>query len=145
MFKAAMGFLVIVAAILLAVYYFGGVSSHDPTARGREAKAALSVGMTWTQVLNAAGEPGWYELIDEFIVQGPFGEESVDHRPGPRMRFERQFVQRDIAGGKAPYGFVFRYYFSPQVAFRVWFSSNVVVEGIRDVMTGADLLDTRGD
>jgi hypothetical protein len=145
MFKAAIALLVIVAAILLGVYYFGGVSSYDPTARGREAKAALSAGMTWTQVLDAAGEPGWYELVDKFIEQGPLGVELVDYRPGAKTRFERQRVQQDIADGKVPYGFIFRYYFSPQVAFRVWFNSNGLVQSIEDVMTMADLLDTRGD
>jgi hypothetical protein len=145
MVKGAIAILAIAAGILAAVYYLGGISSYNPTERGREAKAALSPGMKWTKVVEHAGEPAWYRLVEKTVKTGPLGVEMEVFEPGAKMAFDRQRVERDIADAKVPYGFVFEYFFSAQVAFHVWHDSNGVVESIVDTPTIADLLQTRGD
>jgi hypothetical protein len=145
MIKGGIAILVLGFGVLLLVYYFGGYSSFDPTAKGREAKAAISPGMKWTQVVDAAGEPGRYQLINRFVEKDSFGQEVEVFRPGLERRFDYGMLEGDIANGQAPYGFTLSYVFSAQVTFRVWFDGNGVAESIEDAVTMADLLQTRDD
>ncbi len=135
-------FLALVVLALLVgggIYYFRGVGeSFDPDEQGRRAKAAVSVGMTWSQVVEAAGPPGRYCFRSEVKRGG----ETVVMEAAP-VKFERGPFAAALAEGIPPHGFRFMYMFSAQAAFSVHFDGQGRVEQVVDDKTVADLLDTR--
>ena len=143
MMKVIIVFLVLSAAILLSVYYFGGIASFDPTEAGRQAKAAMSPGMRWTKIVEVAENPGGYRVIVRAFEKDPLGGKFETLKPGGRCKYDYDRVKRDIAKGAVPDGFILEYMFSYQVAFQVWFDSNGIAQSISDIPTMADLLDTR--
>jgi hypothetical protein len=143
MFKVIVGVLVAAGIALGAIYLFGGYGSFDPTKQGRKAKAAIHEGMTWEQVLAAAGTPGSYRIMIKTTKKS--GADKIETiEPGPPMKFDKALVSNTIASESAAHGFMFVYQFSHQAAFSVTFDSKGVVESVQDVKTMADLLDTRG-
>jgi hypothetical protein len=139
----AMAIIIVLALGGLAVVYFaGGLSSYDPDKQGAEAKAAINPGMTWKQVIDAAGEPGRYQTYVK-DVKTVAGEKIEDLRLTNPMQFDRPLFENDIAGKTMPDGFVFNYVFSHQVAFNVHFDANGLAAGIEDQRTAADILGTR--
>ncbi len=142
MVKVIVAAFVIAAVALGIAYYHGGTRSFDPTAQGRAAQAALTTGMKWTQVIDAAGPPIRYcfKRKEKEKIGGAEIERILD---GPKMKFDRPTFENALAGGYAPVGFRYYYYFNDQVAFSVHFDPNGVVEDIADDKTVADLLDQR--
>jgi hypothetical protein len=141
--KAAIVLIVLVIVGGVVLYYVGGYSSFDPTQRGRDAKAAIAVGMPWTQVLNAAGDPRQYAPIAPHRERNAAGTWENELRPGPPIDFNRVRFEQRMANNELPDGFVLMYYFSPQAAFTVEFDKNGAAVGIADQATIADLLDSR--
>ena len=137
-----------VVVILLAIggfcllYFGGGLSSYDPAKKGEAAKAAISTGMTWKQVVDAAGEPGHYQTLvkTENVVAGDKVEEL--HLSTP-IAFDTQLFENEIKHKTMPDGFVFNYMFTMQVAFDVAFDANGVAAGVVDARTAADFFQTR--
>jgi hypothetical protein len=123
---------------LVIAYYWGGTRTFDPTAQGQQAKAALAPGMTWQQVVDAAGKPLRFQTIHEMTKRGV----TTYERGAPR-KFEREGLEGELANNAHPHGFVFSYEFSPQSSFAVEFDNAGVAQSIEDLMTIADLLDTR--
>jgi hypothetical protein len=142
MFKVIIASLVLLGVAVFAAYHWGGVGSFDPTAQGRKAKAALTPGMPWVKVVDAAGAPHKYALLVE-RVKKVGGQDVRMLEPGVPQRFTPDALKADITGGAAPYGFVFDYRITEHVAFRVTFDKTAVVESVGDLRTMADLLDTR--
>jgi hypothetical protein len=136
--------LLLMLAIVLAIgiaYYHGGVRSFDPTAQGEKAKAAISPGMTWQQVITAAGPPLKFAIKYQDTSASASGLTQV--KDGVPMRFERKLFDDTVARGLPTDGFRFVYFFNAQVAFTVHFDPNGAVEDIVDDKTVADLLGTR--
>ncbi len=131
MVKGGIAILLLGFGILIGVYYLGGYAGWDPAERCRQAKAAISPGMRWTKVVEAAGEPGKYQLIRRDVEKSPFGDLEV-RVPGLERQFDRALLEQDIARGNTAEGFTLNYVFSQSDAFRVWFDNNGFVERIEE-------------
>lgn len=142
MFKVGMSIAILGILGVVGLYYFGGYSSFDPTAKGRAAKAAISPGMTWTQVVSAAGEPGKYVMAhkEKHKIAGQDVEEIVWGNP---VEFATDLISNDLAAKQLADGFALRYFFGHQVAFDVICDGTGTVTDIVDLKTMADLLQTR--
>ena len=144
MVKGGIAILLIGFGVLIGVYYFGGYAGWDPAERCSQAKAAISPGMRWAKVVDAAGEPGKYQLIRRDVQKGPFGDVEV-RVPGLERQFDRALLEQDIAKGNAPEGFTLNYVFSQSEAFRVWFDSSGFVERIEESRFMDVLMQTQDD
>ncbi len=140
--KAIMILLVLVGLGIGAAYYLGGGSSFDPDAQGRQAKAAIKPGMTWTQVIKVAGDNPRLQTISvsRRKIGGQMTEEPMI---GPMVDFSVNKVTRGIKSGDYKEGFILHYMFSEQVCFDVTFDGKGVATSIEDARTAADLLGTR--
>jgi hypothetical protein len=145
--------LILLGAVgILAVYYLSGYATFDPSKQGAEAKKAITPGMSWTKVLEVAGEkPKFQEVSKErqtavgsmATVLGPADEEGFLLVAAPKQPFDRKQVAELLAGGKMPYGFALSYTFSNSVAFRVVFDQAGSVISVEDEPTMADLLQLK--
>lgn len=127
---------------IVGMYYFGGYSSFDPDKQGRDAKAAIKPGMTWTQVIAVAGENPKLHTISMYTTK--IGKQKVQERKvGPAVRFDKSKVSSGLSSNRYPNGFILSYMFSEQVAFSVEFDAKGVVVDVEDNATIADLLDSR--
>ena len=135
--------LVIVGGIA-GVLLWQGLGSYDPTQEGRDAKKAIGPGMTWQQVIDTAGEPKRYQVV-VMKIEKLFGEEREVFKALPPNEFDRKRLMERMGANELEYGFVFPYRFSEKVAFAVWFDGTGTVQRVDDLITMADLLDSRDD
>ena len=138
--KMIFGLLLLMAIGWGVVYYVGGSASFDPTQQGRDARAAITTGMTWSQVLDVAGAPGkWSKLVrkQHKNFQGEIVE-TID--PSPSVDYRKGSISRHLRDGNLPDGFMVTYTFSRSVAFFVEFVGSGKVAEVRDAPTEADLL-----
>ncbi|MCP4594312.1 MAG: hypothetical protein GY842_26585 [bacterium] len=140
--KAIFVLLVLFIAGGLAMYHWGGFSTFDPSQQGRDARAAVGRGMTWTKVIDAAGEPREYRVITEKKEKSGGVERSIK-KPGGANKFKRDRLADRLANNSLPHGFVFEYQFSQSEAFSVTFDGSGSVISIDDMVTMADLLDMK--
>lgn len=96
---------------MIGVYYFGGYSSFDPDKQGRDAKAAITPGMTWTQVLAVAGENPKLHTISIYTSKVA-GQTVKERRVGPAVNFTKNKVSRGLSSGSYQNGFILSYHFS---------------------------------
>jgi len=123
-----------------AIYYFGGYASFDPTEQGRKARDAIKPGMTWKQVADMAGDPKEYQVYQEHR-RGTGDNERIILTPGAYNKFDRRRMAERIAASELPHGFIFRYNFSAQAAFSVFFDDRGSVVEVADGTTMTDLLE----
>lgn len=130
------------AAAVGAVYYFGAFSTFDPTQQGETARKAITPGMTLNQVVAAAGVPREFRQI--LLQKKKVAGQEVDfYKPGAAVKFDMARVQQRIAANELPHGFVLPYAFSRSVAFQVEFDGAGTVVRLADMVTEADLLQLR--
>lgn len=137
--------LMVLAAIAVGIGYFtGGSRDFDPNAQGEKARAAITPGMTFAQVLTAAGAPGEWRKIEMVTQKDPFGGGNIKV-PTLRARFKYEpgALERRIKDGTLPDGFTAAWVFSRSIAFGVTFDGAGVVLDLEDLRTDADLLDMR--
>ena len=139
MMKLLIGLIVLGGIGIGAVYLVGGYASFDPTEQGTQAKAAITPGMTWNQVITAAGKPQRYRVFR--LEKRRNFEELVQ---SGQLRFDMDLFTNDMTNKSFVHGFIFEYVFSPQAAFTVRFDAAGRVDVIEDLKTMADLLDQRG-
>ena len=137
--KAVAILLLLIAIGGVALIYGGGFASFDPTQQGLDAKANITPGMTWTKVIDVAGEPGKFSRILR-KTEKIGGQEIEAFRPEPESKFTREKVATAIDEGTVPWGFLVYYNFSQSVAFAVTFDDTGIVTGLHDLTTMADLL-----
>lgn len=134
--------LVLIAIVGVAGYFVFTSSdfmNFDPTQQGKDAKAAIDVGMPWNDVVDAAGEPQEFRPMQK-VNEGP-GETSMNVlKVGPAMKYRYENVESRLEEGTLPHGFVFGYRFSQSMAFRVHFDESGNVKSIEDTVTVHDLL-----
>jgi hypothetical protein len=129
--------LLIVAGI--AVFYYASSSTDegfDPTQQGREARAAVEVGASWTEVIAQAGQPRkWRDATSDFdfVYTDEFNEDA------------RAQIAQQLEKGELTYGFSFLYRFSDVVTFAVNFNNKGKVINIQDKESKADLMDMGED
>ncbi len=150
--KVVIILIALVAVGLAAIYYFSGYATFDPTKEGLEAKEAIEPGMSWTEVLDIAGEKAKYQEVSKQKASAVGSMATVldsDEEEGyvlvaaPKQPFDRKRVAGLLADGKMPYGFVLSYLFSDSVAFRVVFDETGSVVRVDDEQTMADLLQMK--
>lgn len=129
-------------AVWGAVHFIQSAASYDPNAQGAAAKAAIAPGMAWKKVIAAAGEPKHYAVIDR-KVQNIAGQQIESFKPGAKNPFSTDVVADRVQDVSMPHGFVFEYRFSQSIAFAVHFDSLGTVTSVQDLMTMADLLQTK--
>ena len=135
--------LVIVGGLAGALLWYG-LGGYDPTQLGKDAKKAIGPGMTWTQVIDVAGEPSKYHMI-VMTVKKMMGEEIKVYKPAAPTKFNRQRLEERLAANELEHGFVFPFRYSEKMAFSVWFDGTGTVQHVQDMVTMADLLDARED
>lgn len=140
--KAIIVLMLAIGLVIAGVYFFGGYQSFDPDKQGRDAKATIKPGMTWTQVIGIAGENPKLQTIS--LSKRKVGKRTIEELMiGPKVEFNRAKVSRRLTNGEYPQGFILSYMFSEQVAFAVEFDSKGVVVDVSDETTIADLLQSR--
>lgn len=137
--KAVAILLLLMAIGGAALIYGGGFASFDPTQQGLDAKANITPGMTWTKVIDVAGEPGKFSRILRKTEQIG-GREIEVFKSEPESKYTYQKVATAIDEGIVPWGFIVTYNFSQSVAFAVTFDDTGIVKGVDDMPTMADLL-----
>jgi hypothetical protein len=142
MVKAIVGLIVVCGIALGLVYFLGGYGKLDPTKQGETAKAKIKTGMTWKQVIDAAGKPGRYHIYIR-VKKTIGGVETEVVEDGTELRFDRQLFENDLKANNMKEGFRLVWNFSPQSAFTVVFDAAGVATDIHDEKTMADLLGTR--
>jgi hypothetical protein len=130
-----LGLIVVCAIGAVILYYVGGYGSFDPNKAGQDAKAKIAPGMTWKQVMTAAGKPRAYHSI----IKQTKGDMEVI-RPGPENPFDEAKMADRLAKNELQYGFTFPYVFSRAVAFDVYFDAAGIVDHVENRTTEADLL-----
>lgn len=140
--KLIVWLLVLVGLGWASVYFLGGYSSFDPDKQGRDAKAALSPGMTWQNAFEITGEPKKYQIINRH-VQMINGVEVESFVPGPPMTFDRTRLAERLDEGSVAHGFRATFVYSNSTAFTVEFDGKGLVAAVEDAITVADLLDQR--
>jgi len=139
--KAIIVLLILIGLGVAAAYYLGGYSTLDPSQQGRDAMAAITPGMPWTQVATTAGRPKRYKpmIVKQKSDLGALqGGALVE--PGPAMDFNEEIIARRIKENAMPHGFVFEYVFSAEVAFCVRFDAAGDVEDVEKLATMSTLL-----
>ena len=130
---------VVVALILIAIYYIGGLKGWNPTQQGKDARAAIGPGMTWNQVFNVTGEPRKYQPMMKKTRR--FGGETVEYfEPGPLNTFNPDTFGTRVKENALPHGFLCTFRYSGSVAFTVSFDGTGTVVGITDAVTMSKLL-----
>ena len=137
--KALIILVLLFAAVVFAVYHFGGYGKLDPSQQGRNARAAITAGMTWTQVVTAAGAPRHFVLLIEAGKHPTTGEPLI--KDGPKMNYNADAIAARVKDGTAPHGFFFPYTFSHSEAFKVEFDAAGTVVYVDDLQTLNKLLD----
>lgn len=136
--KAVFGLILIIAAIAVGFYFYGGYSTLDPNQQGADAKAAIKPGMKLAEVLDVAEPNEFHQLTVHKKRSG--GEEYEEVTKTSAVPFRRKSVEERAMKGDLPNGFVLPYRFSESIAFEVWFDKDGVVTAVRDLPTMADLL-----
>ena len=131
--------LLVLVAVAGVVVYFSSSSveeSFDANLQGREARAAVEVGMAWTEVIQAVGTPRkWREGMVGFDFVTDFD------------RFEdgtEDSIREGIEAKELKEGFCFLYRYSDAVTFAVNFNRTGAVVAIRDKEGKGDLMDAGG-
>ncbi|GJM24058.1 MAG: hypothetical protein DHS20C16_04730 [Phycisphaerae bacterium] len=132
--------LILVVGIGYGVMHFGGLTSFDPAQQGRDAKAAVKPGMSWTKVIAAAAEPGKCRF---YVIQkkNVGGNEIEISKPGPFMPFDAKNLENRLLDETLPEGFEFLYVFTTEEQFMVKFDAAGDVEYVSKPPTMNDLLD----
>jgi hypothetical protein len=126
--------LVVLIAVLLAIYFVSGSSSKekfDPIQQGKEARAKASQCADWLQVLDRVGEPrNWRDGPCEldFTYLDPFTAETRDE------------IVRQLEARQLQAGFSFLYRFSEEATFAVNFNNQGKFTAIQDKLSKSDLL-----
>ncbi len=138
--KLIFGLMLILAVVLIAMYYGGGSATYDPTQQGLGAKAAITPGMTWRKVLDIAGGPGKWCRIVERTHKNFAGEEIREYEPTADSAYRQGCIRERLNEGDLPFGFMVTYQFSRSVAFLVVFDGVGKVVRLEDTASEADLL-----
>lgn len=137
--KAVIILVVVLALVIAGVYYFGNYRTFNPDEQGNKAKAAITPGMSWTKVLDIAGNSPRYRSMS--ILKDKDGNEMT--KVGTEVELDRSKLAGRVKNGEVGAGFKFVYRFSEKVAFEVTFDGSGNVVDVEDIMTMADLLHTR--
>lgn len=133
---------VLVAVGWVGVYYVGGYASFDPSEQARLARDAVTPGMTFQEVCEAAGVPRKFQVIRR-EVHRVGGVEIVEFKPFAESKTSRENIESRIADGTVPDGFQTTYRYSQSVAFTVKYDGQGTVVDVFDEYTMTDLLQTR--
>ncbi|MHC4696784.1 MAG: hypothetical protein ACYTFA_08590 [Planctomycetota bacterium] len=131
---------VLVAAVLAlgVLYYLGGLQGFDSSQQGRDHRAAITPGMSWTKVFDITGDPREYNPLKK-DRRGAHGMMELV-APSAKNKFRRERVSQRLKENSLPLGFEATFHYSNKVAFTVRFDGLGNVVSVRDAATMADLL-----
>ncbi|MBN1345770.1 MAG: hypothetical protein JXQ73_23960 [Phycisphaerae bacterium] len=141
--------IMLLGCVVLAGVYFLQYASYDPDKEGAELKAAIQPGMTWTEVLDLAKRtsPKYQHISKQkqsacgsmTQVVGMADEEEYVLVAEPKANFDRAKLQKRLASGEEPYGFMLSWLFSNRLAFAVQFDEAGIVTDVHDEHTVSEL------
>lgn len=135
--KTVIVVLVLAGVIFLVVYLTGSSvkEGFDPTQQGKEARAAIKEGDTWTKVMEVAGKPSkWKE-----------GDSAFEFRVGYDTfedKTQAEISDRLSKGDMSTFCLLYR--FSEASTFAVNFDKSGRVMNIQDKESKADLTESMG-
>jgi len=127
--KVTFGLILAVIVGVYALYQFGGYATLDPTQQGRDARAAITPGMTVEQVFDTIGAPRRFSVVNLKKVKR-MGKEVDELVATPPVKFDRSRFDTNRADDQYPYGFQFDYRHSPTSEFQVTFDGAGLVTGV---------------
>lgn len=136
--KAIVVLLLLIAVAGFVVYFAGGYAGLDPDQQCADAKAKLTPGMSLGQVLDIVGKVNKYQQI-QMQKRKVMGQEVEEYHRTAETSFVRGTVEKKIADGDLPYGFVIPMNYSNRCAFDIVFDKDGKVESINDQRTVSDL------
>ncbi|MGB0716908.1 MAG: hypothetical protein ACPGXK_13580 [Phycisphaerae bacterium] len=137
--KTALVLMLIIVGVGYFVFTSSEFTNFDPTQQGKDAKAAITIGMPWKDVIVEAGEPQEYRPLQK-VNEGKGDSLMELLKEGPDMKFSEEGLESRLDGNTLPHGFIFGYRFSQSMAFRVTFDGDGYVKAISDSVTMHDLL-----
>ncbi len=140
MVKAIVGLILVGAIVLGIVYFLGGYGKFDPAKQGQDARAKLKIGMTWQQVIAAAGNPGRYHIYRR-VKKTIGGVETEVVEDGGEISFDRTLFENDLKAGNMKEGFRFVWKFASKCAFTVVFDAAGAATSIDDELTEQQQLE----
>ena len=131
--------IVVVLVLLIGVLVFrfatSSTESFDPAAQGRETRAKIQRGDTWTDVLEKAGDPSrWRGGTSDFDFNY-IDKYEVD---------TRDVIVKGIENGDYGLGFSFLYRFGSEVTFAVNFDETGKFTNIQDKVSAKELAEELG-
>lgn len=138
--RAFLFLLVLLGGGFVAMYYFGGYASFDPSKQGRDAQAALKPGMSFDQACDLTGDPKKFQIINR-KVERVMGQEVVTMVPAPPVKCTRERIKTRIGEGSLPYGFLCTFTYSTSVAFTVHYDDTGAVVEVSDALTYQSLFE----
>jgi len=132
MLKGLIAFMILVFIGVMALLYFGGVIGMDPAQEAKDFRAQLQQGMAWDAVADLH-EPRRYIVFDLSNPHNMSGERQP-------AKFNRTDIQNAVQGGHFADGFKFRYAFTSEEQFEVFFNSQGKLVDVVDVFTVGDLM-----
>lgn len=128
--KVIMILIVLAIAVVVGLYYFGGVSTLDPAQQATEFYNGLQTGMSWEQVVQMK-EPKKYFLPNP---------EAMNGRSQPQ-EYNEQVIRDAIQNDTIPGGFMFDYTFTGDHAWTLNFDSDGKLYSIDPILTTKQLLE----
>ncbi len=125
--KGLLILIVVVGVGIWATIQFG-FSGMDPAAQAAEFKQKVQPGMSWEQVADYKAPRRFY----------PINPESMNGEGQP-VDFVRENLKNDVAAGGLSSGFKFKYTFSGDEQYEVYFDETGTVASVDPMVTFNDL------
>ncbi|MCC6682373.1 MAG: hypothetical protein IT445_15845 [Phycisphaeraceae bacterium] len=128
--KVIMILIVLAIAVVVGLYYVGGVSTLDPAQQATEFYNSLQTGMSWEQVV-AMKAP------KKFFLPNP---DAMGGRTQPQ-EYNEQVIREAIQNDTVPGGFMFDYMFTGDHAWTLNFDSQGRLTGTEPILTTKQLFE----
>jgi len=138
--KAILGAMILMGLAVVVFYFAGGYASFDPAEQGRQAKAAVTPGMSFSQACAITGDPDEFQIISPH-TERVLGKEIVVMRPAVPVETSRERINQLLADGGLAHGFLCTFQYSADTAFTVEYDPTGAVLSVSDAATVADLLN----
>lgn len=131
--------IVLVVVLLIGVFALkftrSSAESFDPAAQGKETRAKIQRGDTWTDVLEKAGDPSRWRA----------GTSDLDFNYNDKYEADtRDVIAKGIENHEYGFGFSFLYRFGSAVTFAVNFDETGRFMNIQDKVSARELAEELG-
>ena len=130
--KALLILIVVGILGLVAVYFFGGISTMDPAQQAAEFQNKVEQGMSWEQVV---------QIAKPREVTAMKIDRDGMRAPGATFRYKPEEFKAALDDNKFPEGFRFTHVFSANDSFEVTFSAEGKVQNVDKMISQSDILE----